>query len=213
MKKFLKLTSEYHEQVLAGTAITVIGIFLIASRQYFFWPPEWSSTLNDLRIDVIVLIAGIGMLVSAYTDNRIRWLKTISFILAGAIILALGVAQLLHVIFAGQFRMAYAIIGDLVIFALIIHAAYESQAVRGLHDLSNLIQMLALFIGAVSTALATTHKNNRSDYASIIEELKSERDSYKRRCEDLQKKLDRAREELLKVKSRKLEEGSKNERK
>ncbi|QNQ83745.1 hypothetical protein FP435_04450 [Lactobacillus sp. PV037] len=82
-----------------------------------------------------------------------------------------------------------------------------------MHDLSNLVQMLALFIGAVSTALATTHKNNRNDYSSIIQELKSERDEYKQRCQLLQRKLDKTREELLKVKNKKIEEGSRNERK
>ncbi|QNQ83746.1 hypothetical protein FP435_04455 [Lactobacillus sp. PV037] len=126
MQKVLQLTNKYHEQIIAGTAVAVIGIFLIVSRQYFFWPPEWSSTLNDMRIDIVVFIAGIGMVTSAYMDNKIRWLKILSFVLSGAVILALGVTQLFHIIYAGQFRMAHTIIGDMVIFALILYAAYDS---------------------------------------------------------------------------------------
>lgn len=126
MKKFLKITNEYHEQVIAGVAVAIIGVFLIISRQYFFWPPEWSSALNDMRIDIIVFLAGVGLVISAYTNNRIRWLKTASFILSGAVMLALGVTQFFHIIYAGQFRMTHTIIGDLVIFVLILYAAYDS---------------------------------------------------------------------------------------
>lgn len=66
-----------------------------------------------------------------------------------------------------------------------------------MQDLSSLVQMLALFIGAVSTAWATTHKTNKKDYAEIIKELKLERDEYKQRCQILQAKLDKVTDKLI----------------
>lgn len=82
-----------------------------------------------------------------------------------------------------------------------------------MQDLSNLVQMLALFIGAISTFWATTHKAHKTDYSEIIQELKSERDEYKKRCRALQKELDNAKEEILKLKTMKMEVSSRNEHK
>lgn len=124
--KILQLINSKFDQFLAGLSVAVIGIFLLVDRQYFFYPPEWSSLMNDMRLDVIVLVAGIGMVVCGLMKNRIRWLTVIFFVLAGAAVLALASIQLMHVLYAGQFRMAHTIIGDVIIFALIIHAAYES---------------------------------------------------------------------------------------
>lgn len=122
MNKFLR----FHDQIIAGIAVAMIGIFLIVNREYFFWPPEWSSLLNNICIDVIIMVAGEGLVLSAYFNNRFKLFKNISFILSGAVVLALSVTQIVHIIYAGQSRMIYTVIGDLVIFALILLSAYDS---------------------------------------------------------------------------------------
>ena len=82
-----------------------------------------------------------------------------------------------------------------------------------MHDLANVVYMFAFFVGAISTALATTHKATHKDYSAIIEELKSERDEYKERVKDLEDKVDRLTKEIIKLRSRKIEVNSKDERK
>lgn len=49
-----------------------------------------------------------------------------------------------------------------------------------MHDLINLLQVIGGFVGAFATALAVTHKSNKADYDKIIEELKEERDAFKK---------------------------------
>lgn len=124
--KLLQIINNKFDQFLAGLSVAVIGIFLLVDRQYFFYPPEWSSLMNDMKLDVIILVAGIGLVICGLYNNKIRWLSAIFFILAGAAVLALASIQLMHVVYAGQFRMAHTIIGDVIIFILIIHAAYNS---------------------------------------------------------------------------------------
>lgn len=82
-----------------------------------------------------------------------------------------------------------------------------------MHDLANVVYMLAFFVGAISTALATTHKATHKDYTSIIEELKSERDDYKERVRVLEDKVEILTKEIIKLRSKRIEVNSKNERK
>lgn len=56
-----------------------------------------------------------------------------------------------------------------------------------MHDLSNLVQVLAGVIGTVATAMAVFHKTNRADYKALLEEkdaiineLKIEKNEFKK---------------------------------
>lgn len=48
-----------------------------------------------------------------------------------------------------------------------------------MHDISNLVQVLAGVIGTIATALAVAHKTNRADYDAIIKELRKEKEEFR----------------------------------
>ena len=95
--------------------------------------------------------------------------------------------------------MAHTVIGDFVIFCLIVRAAYKSQEGGHLHDLINLLQVIGGFVGAFATALVVvTHKSNKADYEAIIKELTVERDEVKKDYYKQKEKTEKLEEELRK---------------
>ena len=114
------------EQALASVAVIAIGASLWIDRNYFFWPPELTSTMNDQRIDIVILLLGFCLLISALTGNKSKFWQHLLLILCGAAIFMLALTQLWHAFLGGQMRMAHTVIGDFVIFCLIVRAAYKS---------------------------------------------------------------------------------------
>lgn len=114
------------EQFLAGAGIIAIGVSLWIDRKYFFWPPELTQAMNDQRLDLIITILGFGLLVMAITGNRSKAWEQIFLILCGSVICMLAFTQIWHANLAGQTQMAHSVIGDVLIFILIIRAAWKS---------------------------------------------------------------------------------------
>ena len=76
-----------------------------------------------------------------------------------------------------------------------------------MHDLSNLVQVLAGVIGTVSTAMAVFHKTNRADYSAllkekdaIIAELKTEKGEFKQYYTAERERRIKAEEQLSELK-------------
>lgn len=126
LRRILININDNFEQSLAGIAIIAISISLWLDRNYFFWPPELTSTMNDERVDIFILILGLGLLISALFDNPNKVIEIILFLSCGAVVFVLALTQLCHGFLAGQIRMAHTVIGDLIIFILIVRAAYKS---------------------------------------------------------------------------------------
>lgn len=126
LRRLLSNINNNFEQSLAGISIALIGASLWLDRNYFFWPPELTSTMNDQRLDITILILGIGLLISALINNKSKFWQHLLLILCGAVIFMLALTQLWHGFLAGQMRMAHTVIGDFIIFILIVRAAYKS---------------------------------------------------------------------------------------
>lgn len=126
LRRMLNNVSNNFEQALASVAVIAIGISLLIDRDYFFWPPELTSTMNDQRIDMVILLLGSCLLISALIGNKSKFWQHALLILCGAVIFTLALTQLWHAFLGGQMRMAHTVIGDFVIFILIIRAAYKS---------------------------------------------------------------------------------------
>ena len=126
LRQMLDNVSNNFEQALASVAVIAIGASLWIDRDYFFWPPELTSTMNDQRIDIVILLSGICLLISALTNNKSKLWQHALLILCGAVIFTLALTQLWHAFLGGQMRMAHTVIGDFVIFCLIVRAAYKS---------------------------------------------------------------------------------------
>lgn len=76
-----------------------------------------------------------------------------------------------------------------------------------LHDISNLVQVLAGVIGTVATAMAVFHKTNRADYSAllkekdaIIAELKTEKGEFKQYYNAERERRIKAEEQLSELK-------------
>lgn len=184
-------------QVIIALAMMTIGGSLWYDRHYFFWPPNLQSTLNDWRIDIFILLVGIMLLVStALRPDDTVLIRTL-LVLCGGIVLGLAFLQLGHIIFTSEFRMGHTVIGDVVLFLLILHVAHDHQEVDRLH-IDLIIGALGTFLGVLITAYNAYHKNKRDTFQEIVTELKSERDDYKKQVKHLQIENDKLREELRK---------------
>lgn len=126
LRRALSNINDNFEQSLAGMFIALIGASLWLDRNYFFWPPELTSTMNDQRVDIFIFILGLGLLISALFDNPNKIIEIALFLVCGAAVSVLAITQLWHAFLGGQMRMAHTAIGDLIIFVLIMRAAYKS---------------------------------------------------------------------------------------
>lgn len=114
------------EQLLAGVTIIVIGLSLLVDRNYFFWPPQWADSMNDVRLDLGVIFLGALIAVNALKAKaKRRWRLTL-LLLGTWLMWILALIQLGHAFYAGEFRMAHTIIGDVVVSFICLHCLYES---------------------------------------------------------------------------------------
>lgn len=114
------------EQLLAGVTIIVIGLSLLVDRNYFFWPPQWADSMNDVRLDLGVIFLGILITIDALKKHTKRGLKLTLLLLGTWLMWILALIQLGHACYAGEFRMAHTIIGDVVVSLICLHCLYES---------------------------------------------------------------------------------------
>ncbi len=128
-KRFKQLTKNADKnfnQMLIGVLIIVIGIFLWADKNYFFWPPQLRPLMNSEWSDIIFIILGICLLFTALTGNRSRRLQSILLIISSAAVAMLLAEQLWHVLFANKIEMIMAVILDAGLLVMLIRCAYEN---------------------------------------------------------------------------------------
>lgn len=116
----------FYYQTVVGMAVISIGAVLWLDRNYFFWPPELKGLMNNVWLDRTILIMGTGILLCALTGNRVKWLQHFLFIVTEPTMIILAIAQVWHILYAGEYRMEYPVILNIVICLLIFGCAYES---------------------------------------------------------------------------------------
>ena len=126
LKSLLKQADNNFNQVLIGISIIMIGIFLWADKNYFFWPPQLRPLMNSEWSDIIFIILGICLLWTALTGNRSRRFQSILLIASSAAVAMLTVEQLWHVVFAHNLEMIMAVILDALVLAMLIRCAYKN---------------------------------------------------------------------------------------
>ena len=128
-KRFKQLTKNADKnfnQMLIGVLIIVIGIFLWADKNYFFWPPQLRPLMNSEWSDIIFVILGVCLLFTALTGNRSRKFQSILLIVSSAAVAMLLVEQLWHVLFANKVEMIMAVILDAGLLVMLIRCAYKN---------------------------------------------------------------------------------------
>ena len=126
LKSLLRQADKNFNQMLIGVLIIVIGIFLWADKNYFFWPPQLRPLMNSEWSDIIFIILGICLLFTALTGNRSRRLQSILLIISSAAVAMLLAEQLWHVLFANKIEMIMAVILEAGLLVMLIRCAYEN---------------------------------------------------------------------------------------
>lgn len=173
-------------QGLISLWVTGIGCFLFSDQHYFFWPPDWSNIENDIRIDTFVVLVGLVLFLCTIFGIKNRKIIATLLVCSGAISLSMATLSLLHVIMSNYWVMGLNVIGELILFSLVLLVAHYLQEVGRLQDLSNLLLAIAALIGAITTfyQAITKIKHNAppSETDMSVEDVKKE-------IKKLQKKL------------------------
>ena len=173
-------------QGLISLWITGIGLFLFSDQHYFFWPPDWSNIENDIRIDTFIVLVGLVLFLCTIFGAKNRKVIATLLVFCGAISLSMATLSLLHVIMSSYWVMGLNVIGELILFSLVLLVAHYLQEVGRLQDLSNLLLAIAALIGSISTfyqIIAKTKHNAPPDKSDMsVDDIQNE-------IKKLQKKL------------------------
>nr|DAG85270.1 MAG TPA: hypothetical protein [Bacteriophage sp.] len=111
-------------QTLISLWIAGIGIFLYNDQHYFFWPPDWSNIENDVRIDTFIVLVGLVLFLCTIFGLRNRKIIAILLVCSGAISLSMATLSLLHVVMSSYWVMGLNVIGELILFSLVLLVAH-----------------------------------------------------------------------------------------
>lgn len=111
-------------QGLISLWITGIGLFLYSDQHYFFWPPDWSNIENDIRIDTFIVLVGLVLFLCTIFGVKNRKLIASLLVCSGAISLSMATLSLLHVIMSSYWVMGLNVIGELILFSLVLLVAH-----------------------------------------------------------------------------------------
>lgn len=111
-------------QGLISLWVTGIGCFLFSDQHYFFWPPDWSNIENDIRIDTFVVLVGLVLFLCTIFGIKNRKIIATLLVCSGAISLSMATLSLLHVIMSNYWIMGLSVIGELILFSLVLLVAH-----------------------------------------------------------------------------------------
>lgn len=129
-KHYQKIRSDPFKMVLAvlQTLISIwiagIGLFLFNNQHYFFWPPNWSNIENDVRIDTFIVLVGLVLFLCTIFGIKNRKIIATLLVFCGAISLSMATLSLLHVIMSNYWVMGLNVIGEIILFILILIVAH-----------------------------------------------------------------------------------------
>ena len=90
--------------VIIGAVTIAIGYSLLTNEHFFFWPPQYSSLMNDDRLDVITLCIGLGLIIYSIIGKHINGVISVLLGLAAANYTVIAVILWMHMQFAGQYK-------------------------------------------------------------------------------------------------------------
>ena len=129
-KHYQKIRSDPFKLVLAvlQTLISIwiagIGLFLFNDQHYFFWPPNWSNIENDIRIDTFIVLVGLALFLCTILGVKNRKIIATLLVCCGAISFSIATLSLLHVIMSSYWVMGLNVIGEFILFSLVLLVAH-----------------------------------------------------------------------------------------
>lgn len=103
--------------------MAVCGVDLLTNEHYFFWPPQFVSLMNDDRIDVIVIIVGVGLILYAMFGIHSNAIISILLGLAAAIGALIAFAFYIHMVYARQAMLSIPLVLALFFVAVVLKVA------------------------------------------------------------------------------------------
>lgn len=111
-------------QGLISIWVVGIGLFLFSDQHYFFWPPSWSNIENDARIDTFIVLVGLALFLCTIFGVKNRKVIATLLVCCGAISLSMATLSILHVIMSNYWIMGLNVIGELILFSLVLLVAH-----------------------------------------------------------------------------------------
>lgn len=111
-------------QTLISLWIVGIGLFLYSDQHYFFWPPDLSNIENDVRIDTFIVLVGLVLFLCTIFGVKNRKIIATLLVCCGAISFSIAALSLLHVIMSNYWVMGLNVIGEIILFILILLVAH-----------------------------------------------------------------------------------------
>ena len=113
------------DYIFIGITIFAMSLSFMQDRQFFFYPPEWAPAFNDIRLDIVGLIAGLLLVLYGLLNAHNNFVIGILLGVCAAFITVILVAEAIHAMFAGLFRLRPGIILDAYLLANIMVTAYS----------------------------------------------------------------------------------------
>lgn len=127
LKEELHVVDLHFCQFVSSLWIIFGGAALLYDRNYFFWPPSLAGIENDQRIDIAIIILGVGLLICTLTNNKSLAWAYFLLILGGGVALVVAGVQFIHVHYAAQTRMLLSAVSSVFLFLLLVRAAYKAS--------------------------------------------------------------------------------------
>lgn len=116
--------------ILIGLTLLALSLSFLSDRNFYFYPPEWAPTFNDLRIDIIAMITGILLMICGFFNIKNDFLVGLLLAIAAAFVSFMLVIELIHIYFVSYFRLKPSIILDMYFLANIMLTAYYRRSTR-----------------------------------------------------------------------------------
>lgn len=116
--------------ILIGLTLLALSLSFLSDRNFYFYPPEWEPTFNDLRIDIIAMITGILLMICGFFNIKNDFLVGLLLAIAAAFVSFMLVIELIHIYFVSYFRLKPSIILDMYFLANIMLTAYYRRSTR-----------------------------------------------------------------------------------
>lgn len=114
--------------ILIGLTLVALSLSFLSDRNFFFYPPEWAPTFNDIRIDIIGIITGILLMIAGFFNLKNDFVVGILLAVAAAFVSFMIAVELIHIYFVGVFRLKPSIILDIYFLVNIMLAAYYRRS-------------------------------------------------------------------------------------
>ncbi|MBD5430886.1 MAG: hypothetical protein HDR41_00200 [Lactobacillus sp.] len=125
LRKLLHNLNTHFWDALIGLGIAIIGVDLWTNEHYFFWPPQYTTLMNDDRIDAMAVLIGVGLIIYALIGKNNNTILGIFLGLSVAFMTLIAIAFWIHMTFARQSMLSIPLTLAIVFIIAILRVAFN----------------------------------------------------------------------------------------